>query len=867
MATESDFPRLGEALAGAFARTHRALALVRADAKGDGRIVWANASLAGLTARTGNGLAGADVLDALGCGRRPDARDVMRALVDGEMASAFLQSRLVRPDGRLMSLDIELSGADGDPLTGRWVLVGARDVTDEVRAAEARRVRDVMTSVLAAAGSVEGSISALLPALADALGFAFGALWRVDEQAGELRCGALWEAGSSTNSFASLSRELPLDRGIGLPGRAWETGAPVATVDLCGEDCPRAPAAARDGLCCAVAFPIFVGSQLHGVFEFAATAQRDVGDHLLSLLTELGAEMTGVLTRKRAHERHAGTTLLLVEDNAFIARLVAEMLVAQQTPLELVHVESIADARAALAASRPACVLLDLTLPDADGLQSLLAVRSAAPDVPVVVLTGIDDEEMAVRAVQEGAQDYLVKRRVDLDGLGRAIRYAIERKRTEQQLLEHELTDALTGLPNRVLFMDRVRVELARPGRGFVSVLLINLDRFRLVNDSLGHQWGDRLLIAAAERIVHTAPAEASVASFGGDEFAVLLQDTATDRALQLAEELVEAVSVPYELNGESVHVTATVGVATNAEGGASAETLVSQADSAMSRAKEFDGPRCELFDEALQEALRERLALQTGLRAAIEGGELRLHYQPLVSLADRHVVGFEALVRWQHPERGVVLPDGFLPLAEESALIVPIGRWALEEAVRQLVAWGPGAGDRPPPVMHVNLSARELAEPDLVEVVASTLRAGGLSPQRLCLEVTETSLIGDLERSARTLQALRELGVGVAIDDFGTGYSSLSYLERFPVTVIKLDRSFINALGSAGKRAIVAAVGNMAEALGMPALAEGIEREEQLEQVRALGYTLGQGWLFGRPVPADEARSLSAPIASVATR
>jgi diguanylate cyclase (GGDEF)-like protein len=856
-------PRLGDALVSAFIRTQRALALVRADPDGSGRIVKANEPLAELTARTGSGLIGADVLAALGCGRRSEARELMRLVLEGELPSADLHSRLVRPDGRVMSLEIDLAGAGGDPLAGRLMLVAARDITAEVRAAEERRVRDVMTSALAAAASVEGSVSALLPALADTLGFAFGAGWRVDEQADELRCDALWEAGSGTKSYATLSRELPLERGVGLPGRAWEAGAPVSTIDLPAEECPRAPVARQDQLCCGVAFPIFVGRELHAVFEFATTMQRDVGPPLLSLLAELSTEMSGVLTRKRAHERKSGMALLLVEDNAFIARLVGEMLMQQPTPLELVHVECLADARASLAASRPACVLLDLTLPDADGLQSLLEVRSAAPDVPVVVLTGTEDEELAVRAVQEGAQDYLVKRKVDLDGLGRAIRYAIERKSAEQQLLQHELSDRLTGLPNRILFLDRVRVALSRAKPGCLSVLLINLDRFRLLNDSLGHEWGDRLLLAAADRIVQAVPAGASVASFGGDEFAVLLDDAPVGRAMRLGEELAESVSAPYELSGESVHITATVGVATNVGNGCAAESLVAQADTALSRGKEWDGPRCEVFDEALREELRERLALQTGLHGALAEGQLRLHYQPLVSMADRQLIGFEALVRWHHPERGLIGPGEFLPLAEESSLIVPIGRWALDEAVRQLVTWDLERGDRPPLVVHVNLSARELAEPDLVEAVAATLRASGLSPERLCLEVTETSLVGDLERSARTLLALRELGVGIALDDFGTGYSSLSYLERFPVTVLKLDRSFVSAVGSRGKQAIVAAIANMADALGIPALAEGIETEQELERLQALGYSLGQGWLFGRAAPPGDARPLVAPTTS----
>ena len=854
-------PALGEALTGAFLHSGRPLALVRALRDGTARIVQANEAMADLTARTGEGLVGADVLDVLGCGRRPEARDLMRGLVADRPTTVTLQSRLIRPDGCVRSIEIDITGAEGDPVAGRWVLAGARDITADVHAEESRRVREVVATIMAETASVQGAISALLPAVGDALGFTFGALWHPDAAGGELRCGAVWEAGVSTTSFAALTRGLPLGRGEGIPGRAWADAAAVSTGGLSAEPDPRAGAAAQDELTSAVAFPVFVGSELHAVLELATPARREVGAPLLSLLDDLGTEIAGALARKQAQERSPSTTLLLVEDNAFIARLVAEMLSAQGMELELVHVALLADARETLAASRPACVLLDLTLPDASGLESLEEVRAAAPDVPVVVLTGTEDEELAVRAVQQGAQDYLVKRKVDLDGLGRAIRYAIERKTAEQQVLQHELTDRLTGLPKRVLFTDRVRVALARAQPGRLTVLVVNLDRFRLLNDSLGYEWGDRLLLAAAQRIVQSVPPGASVASFGGDEFALLLEDTPPQETLRFAQELAETISAPYELGGEAAHVTATVGVATNVGDGCTAEILLGQADTALSRGKEYEGPRCEVFDESLREELRGRLGLLNGLRAAVEDGQLRLHYQPLVSLAGRRLVGFEALVRWQHPERGLLPPGEFLPLAEETGVIVPVGRWAVREAVRQIAAWdAEGLGD-PALVVHVNLSARELAEPDLVDSVKETLRAANVGAERLCLEVTETALVTDLGRSARALSGLRELGVSVALDDFGTGYSSLSYLERFPITVLKLDRSFVSSMGIGGKQAIVSAVASMAAALEIPALAEGIETEQELEQLRALGYDLGQGWLFGRPVPPEKARDLLAGV------
>ena len=437
------------------------------------------------------------------------------------------------------------------------------------------------------------------------------------------------------------------------------------------------------------------------------------------------------------------------------------------------------------------------------------------------------------------------------------------RREAEARLVYQAYHDPLTGLPNRALLLDRLGQALARAGRRGepVALLFLDLDRFKRVNDGLGHAAGDRLLVAVGERLRACARAGDTVARLGGDEFTLLLEGlTDAAEAEAVAAAVAAALEAPVVLDGQPVAVTASIGVALAGPGGAEPAGLLRDADVAMYRAKARGKARVEVFDAAMAAGARERVAFEADLRQAVERGELRLAYQPIVELATGRVVGAEALARWAHPARGVVLPDAFVPLAEETGLIVPLGRWVLAEACRQGRAWQ----DRfpTPPTVSVNLSPRQFQQPGLVEEVAAALRSTGLAPDRLQLEITEGAVMADADGAVATLRQLRGLGVRLAIDDFGTGYSSLGYLQRFPIDLLKVDRRFVAGLGrDAGDTAIVEAVVGLAHALRLRVVAEGVETVEQAGRLRELGCELGQGYHFGRPAAAEAMAALMAKV------
>jgi diguanylate cyclase (GGDEF)-like protein/PAS domain S-box-containing protein len=436
-----------------------------------------------------------------------------------------------------------------------------------------------------------------------------------------------------------------------------------------------------------------------------------------------------------------------------------------------------------------------------------------------------------------------------------------ERKAIGERLAHQAIHDPLTGLPNRVLFVDRLRqaLERAKRVRQRVAVLFLDLDRFKVVNDSLGHATGDRLLVTIADRLRNALRPADTVARFGGDEFTVLCDDVADEStAMQLAERMLEAVARPVNLAEGEVFVTASIGIAVSGRqrrGTEDAETLLRDADAAMYRAKDQGRACSKLFDVHAHTRAVDHLRTANALHRALERREFRMHFQPVLSLETGRITGFEGLLRWQHPERGLVPPGDFIGLAEESGLIVPIGAWALEEACRQTARWQAlrGNGQRRRLSISVNLSMRQLAEPLLPEDVERTLERTGLAADALWLEITETTLMHDAESAISALRALRALGVHLAVDDFGTGYSSLTYLKRFPVEALKVDQAFVDGLGrDAEDTAIVTACVSLAHALGLTAVAEGVETPVQLAELRTLGCELAQGYLFGAPQPAS---------------
>jgi diguanylate cyclase (GGDEF)-like protein len=424
-----------------------------------------------------------------------------------------------------------------------------------------------------------------------------------------------------------------------------------------------------------------------------------------------------------------------------------------------------------------------------------------------------------------------------------------KRKFAEEELSWQANHDALTGLPNRELFLERLSGALGREGQ--VAVLLIDLDDFKVINDSLGHGAGDRLLSGVAERLCRVLRPGDVIARFGGDEFTVLLPGIASEAyALQVARRLADALREPLVLDGERRYVTASIGVSFSAPSEDDPHALLRDADAAMYRAKETGKSRYEVFDDSMRERAMERLELESGLRHALDDGELRLVYQPLVTLDDGRVTGVEALLRWDHPIFGLVAPLRFVALAERNGLIIPIGAWVLQEACHQLAAWGHDGLS-----MSVNVSARQLGSTDLVDVVRAVLEDSGIEPRRLCLEITETAMMADPAAIGETLAALKALGVRLAVDDFGVGHASLRQLRALlPVDTLKIDKSFVDGITKdADDAAIVEGVVRLAHSLGLQAVAEGVETAEQVAMLRGFSCQTGQGYHFARPAGADE--------------
>ena len=443
---------------------------------------------------------------------------------------------------------------------------------------------------------------------------------------------------------------------------------------------------------------------------------------------------------------------------------------------------------------------------------------------------------------------------------------AIERKASEQQLEFQAHHDPLTGLPNRALFLEFLTLALARARRkrNATAVLFLDLDEFKNYNDSLGHDHGDELLVAVGQRLRGVLRPGDTLARFGGDEFTVLCEDLggpdAKQHAIEVAERLLEALRLPFLPDGEERFLSASVGIALAAGSRELPEDLLRDADAAMYRAKERGKARWELFDERMRARARERLETESALHRALERNEFRIFYQPIVSLNEARYVGVEALIRWQHPERGLVAPHDFVTLAEETGLIVPLGAWVLSDVCRQYGEWRKDARVDPNLVVAVNLSAKQISHPGIVETVEATLARSSLPPTNLCLEITESVLLDDTGPALKTLRELKELGVRLSMDDFGTGYSSLGYLKRFPIDSVKVDRSFVDGLGSdAEDSAIVAGVVSLGRALGLTVVGEGVETESQLAALVELGCDQAQGFFFSPPRPADDIVALLA--------
>jgi diguanylate cyclase (GGDEF)-like protein/PAS domain S-box-containing protein len=439
-----------------------------------------------------------------------------------------------------------------------------------------------------------------------------------------------------------------------------------------------------------------------------------------------------------------------------------------------------------------------------------------------------------------------------LRGFASVTRDVSERRRLLQQLEHQALHDSVTGLPNRVLFVELLRQALLRLERhpNTVAVLFLDVDRFKIINDSLGHEAGDQALCTLGDRLESVVRPEDTVARFGGDELVVLCENVVgAPHAAAIAGRIADAVRSPLTLRERELILTASIGVAITSDAATTPERLIADADAAMYRAKERGRGRVELFDSPMRSG-NDRLDNQVRLAQGLERGEFRLFFQPVIDLNEGATVGYEALLRWEHPERGLLLPDDFIDLAEETGLIVPLGEWVLKQACMDRMQH---ADAEDPCTISINVSFSQVAQPDLAEVVARTLAETGTPASKLCLELTESVLMADTDQAVKALEDLKALGVKLAVDDFGTGYSSLSYLQRFPIDIVKIDRSFVANLGNDGEAAaITEAVVRIGEALELKVVAEGVESAAQKAALRDLGCPLAQGFYFSHPQPRE---------------
>jgi len=526
----------------------------------------------------------------------------------------------------------------------------------------------------------------------------------------------------------------------------------------------------------------------------------------------------------------------------------------------------------------PRLALLDWLMPEINGIEICREIRrhSEYPYIYIIMLSSRNSKEDIIGGLEAGADDYLTKP-FDNEELKARLRAGIRILNLEDKLTHDALHDPLTQLPNRAYFLERLALcvtwGMQHPDYKF-AVLSVDMDRFSVVNDSLGNAAGDWLLVQIAERlmgsirrddaIVRSAEqggmagqpeGEGVLARLGGDKFTILLDDIQdASEGIRVAERIEQNIEAPFFVDGQPVFTTASVGIAFSGSGYSAAEDMLGDANTAMSRAKAFGKARYEMCDPSMHAAAAGRLRLETDLRRAIVEHEFRIHYQPIVSLEDSRIVGFEALVRWQRPGFGLVMPSGFVSTAEDTGLILPIGSWVMLEACRQMCAWNQLFPRAQAFSVAVNISAKQFAQPYLVGQIAQILNESGLGPVNLNLELTESVTMRDEERTTRILAELKSLGVRLCIDDFGTGYSSLSYLRRFSLDILKIDRSFVSAmLENTESQEIVRTILSLGNNLGMGIVAEGVESHEQAELLRSLGCEYAQGYFFSKPLDPDE--------------
>jgi diguanylate cyclase (GGDEF)-like protein/PAS domain S-box-containing protein len=731
----------------------------------------------------------------------------------------------------------------------------ARDITSERRNARLQRLDHAVTAILASARDVKGALVAALRAICESEGWAAGQYWSLDEAKHIMRFDVGWRASGEVS--AALADDATFERGKGLVGSVWEAAQPLWVPDMCAEprvlrkDIPK-----RTGWNSALLCPVFANTKTIGVLDFNAAKIPKPDARLLQIVKLLGMQIGNFYERalamaelRESEERYSSTVELAAIGITHVA-----------TDGHFVHV------------NRQFCEMIGYTKEE---LLALTAKDVSHPDDATLTdhdrarlhAGEIDSLRVEKRYIRKDGSTIWVRITAAIKrGADGAPLYDIsiiedisDRKRAEERVRYLASYDDMTGLPNRATFGEMLHhtIESARRHSRLCAVLFIDLDRFKVINDSLGHDAGDALLKEISSRLVRRVRTSDVVARLGGDEFVVLLEELARpEDAAEVARKILSAVLEPIEIDGQECRVTASIGIATYPADAGDAATLMRHADVAMYHAKEEGKNNYQYYTKEISPMSVEELALETHLRRALEQNEFSLQYQAKVDLRSGAVTGVEALLRWWNHQLGKVSPSQFIPIAEETGLIVSIGRWVLETACAQNVAWQ--RQGLPSLVMCVNLSARQFRDSRLLQDITDVLESTGITPELLELEITESMLMTNLEQAIAKAEAIKRLGVRLAIDDFGTGYSSLSHLKRFPIDTLKVDRSFIRDLPANNEdKAITDAIIAMGKTLGVTVVAEGVETAAQQAFLAGHGCDEMQGFFFSKPCHPDAVAEL----------
>ena len=783
---------------------------------------------------------------------REDLARLYDRLIGGDLSQTSAEGWYCRKDGSRFAVESVRRAVPS--AKGHIIVAVGRDIGERKRAEQLLKLEHTVTRCLAEADSLGAALQSAIRAICETEGWDCGRYLRVDERAGVLRLGEAW--GIQTEAierFLASSRDVTYSSGAGLAGRVWQSGQSVWLADI-GEDTRAAQISLiRElGLHGAIFFPVASEGKTIGVLAFNSREVRKPEERLLQAVRAIGSQIGQFVQRKQAEEvvreseeRFRGLTALSSDmyweqDDQFrftsMTGRGSERVNVRGFPLlgkkrwEQNYVNMTADAWAehmALLEAHKPFREMELCRPDEAGKKVWISISGEPVFDQSGTFTGYR-------------------------GVGKDI---TERKLGEERIQYLANHDALTSLPNRARFSDTLNLAIqnARRYRRNFAVLFIDLDRFKNINDTLGHEAGDKLLLEMGLRLTQTVRTSDVVARLGGDEFVVLIQEVGEAKQVEtVARKILSALIKPMFIQNQECRVTASIGICIYPADAQDEQALMKNADIAMYRAKEAGKNTYKFYSEETNLHSFERMAMETSLRRGLERNEFFLHYQAKLDLNTGQITGVEALVRWQHPDLGIVPPARFIPLAEETGLIVPIGKWVLNTACTQNVAWQ--RAGLPPLLMAVNLSARQFADEELLNDIAATLENSGMKPELLELELTESMVMQNADRAGKVLADIKQMGVRLAIDDFGVGYSSLTHLKRFPIDTLKVDQSFIRGIPQdLEDKAITKAIIAMGKSLNLTVVAEGVETLEQETFLRDHACDETQGYYFSKPITNDQ--------------